>query len=220
MKNNPGKPAFEMIYIIAEDGKASEILHSAKRHGIKGGTVFLGQGTVDSPFLRLFSICSIRKEVILMGTDAETAGSALEALNKEFGFERSGKGIAFTIPVGSIWGARCYKCEGIGRSGGADQTMYQAITVIVDKGKAEQVIEAAEKAGSNGGLILNARGSGIHETSRIFAMDIEPEKEVVMLLSENEKAEAIVESIRKDLKLDEPGTGIIFTQNVNRMYGV
>ena len=97
---------------------------------------------------------------------------------------------------------------------------YQAITVIVDKGKAEEVVDAAAKAGSKGATIINARGSGIHETSRLFAMDIEPEKEIVLILSQNEKVEDIVESIRQEMQIDVPGNGIIYVQPVNRTYGL
>jgi nitrogen regulatory protein PII len=90
----------------------------------------------------------------------------------------------------------------------------------VDRGKAEDVIDAATKAGSKGGTIINARGSGIHETSKLFSMDIEPEKEIVIILSEVESTEKIVSSIRSHLKIDEPGNGIIFIQDVNKTYGI
>lgn len=98
--------------------------------------------------------------------------------------------------------------------------MYQAITVIVERGKAEDVIDAAVKAGSKGGTIIKARGSGIHETSKLFTMDIEPEKEIVLILSEADKTDAIVESIRKDMKIDEPGQGILYVQEVSKTYGL
>ncbi|GAE94435.1 nitrogen regulatory protein P-II [Gracilibacillus boraciitolerans JCM 21714] len=98
--------------------------------------------------------------------------------------------------------------------------MYQNIMAVVDKGKAEDVIESAQKAGSKGGTILNARGSGVHETSKLFSMDIEPEKEIVMILSDENYTEAIVTKIREDLKIDEPGNGIIFVQDVNQTYGI
>jgi nitrogen regulatory protein PII len=98
--------------------------------------------------------------------------------------------------------------------------MYHLITTIVDKGKAEDVINAATKAGSKGGTIINARGSGIHETSKLFSMDIEPEKEIVIILSEVDKTEEIVSSIRTNLKIDEPGNGIIYIQDVNKTYGI
>jgi len=91
---------------------------------------------------------------------------------------------------------------------------------VVDKGKAEDVIDAAVKAGSKGGTIINGRGSGIHETSRLFSMNIEPEKEFVIILSEAEATEAIISSIRTHLKIDDPGNGIIYVQKVNKTYGL
>lgn len=81
-------------------------------------------------------------------------------------------------------------------------------------------MEAATKAGSRGGTIINARGSGIHETHTLFAMAIEPEKEIVLILSENNTTEAIVAAIRQELRVDEPGNGIIFVLDVNETYGL
>lgn len=98
--------------------------------------------------------------------------------------------------------------------------MYHVINIIVDKGKAEEVVDAANLAGSTGGTIINARGSGTHETSKVFAMDIEPEKEIVMILSACERTNDIVASIREKLKMDAPGNGIMFIQDVNKTYGL
>lgn len=103
---------------------------------------------------------------------------------------------------------------------GVIQPMYHVINVIVDKGRAEKVIDAANQAGSTGGTIINARGSGTHETSKLFAMDVEPERELVMIISECEKTDHIVASIRDHLKLDEPGNGIMFIQDANKTYGL
>ena len=98
--------------------------------------------------------------------------------------------------------------------------MYEAIFVIVDRGNAETVVSAAEAAGAKGGTIMNARGSGIHEYSRLFAMDIEPEKEVVMLILETEKTETVVNAIQDATEMSKPGNGIIFTIGVNKTYGL
>ena len=92
--------------------------------------------------------------------------------------------------------------------------------MVVDKGKGESVIDEATKAGSTGGTIIKARGSGIHETSKVFNMDIEPEKEIVIIITEKEKTEDIVNSVRHGLKIDEPGKGIIFVQEVKKAFGL
>jgi len=94
------------------------------------------------------------------------------------------------------------------------------IISVVNRGKAEDVIEAAQATGSKGGTIINGRGSGIHETTKLFNMVIEPEKEVVMILSKEDVAENIIAAIREKLEIDKPGNGIIFVQDVNQVYGI
>ena len=92
--------------------------------------------------------------------------------------------------------------------------------VVVDRGKAEAVTEAAAKAGSRGGTIIHARGSSIHETSKVFSMDIEPEKEIVLIISDMNKTDEITASINEQLQINEPGNGIIFVQDINKAYGL
>ncbi|MGI5986064.1 MAG: P-II family nitrogen regulator [Clostridiales bacterium] len=210
----------ERTCIIVNFGLGSKLLHAAKSHGIPGGTILLGKGTVNNRILEFLGLSDIRKEIVFMVADRNTIYQALEKLNKEFKFEKPNHGIAFTTSIRSLIGTRIGRIDSLIEERGVDIPMYHAITVIVDKGKAEYVIEAATEAGSKGGTIINARGSGIHETSKLFSMEIEPEKEMVIILSEVENTDAIVSSIREHLKLDESGKGILFIQDVNKTYGL
>ncbi len=211
----------ELICIIVNLGQGSDVVHAAKRFGVTGGTVLLGNGTVNNRLLDFIGLSDIRKEIVLMVADKEVAVSALEKLNNQFAFEKSNHGVAFSTSVFATVGTKYLKCESPNsEERGVVRPMYHVINVIVDKGKAEDVIYAANKAGSKGGTIINARGSGTHETSKLFAMDIEPEREIVMILSEYEKTDDIVASIRDHLKMDDPGNGIIFIQDVNKTYGI
>lgn len=219
MENRVEAADIELITVIVNYGMGSKILKSAKNHGIHGGTITLAKGTASSHILEFLGLSDIRKEIVYMIADKETAYQALDALNHEFKFCKPNHGIAYTTSICSTVGTRfCKICNMDDERG--EKTMYQVITVIVDKGKAEDVIEAATKAGSKGGTIVNARGAGLHETSKLFSMDIEPEKEIVLILSEAETTEAILTSIRENLKIDEPGKGIAFVQNVNQTYGL
>jgi len=217
---NFDKSIFELIYIVVNYGKGSRVLHKAKEHGILSGTIFLGRGTVSNSILNFLSLYDESKEIVLLGTDNHTAGPALVELNKEFQFEKPNHGIVFTTSACEIVGSRCYKSEDNKEERGVNKPMYQNIITIVNRGKAEEVIEAAKAAGSKGGTIINARGSGVNETSKLFNMDIEPEKEIVMILSKEDISEAIVASIREKLEIDTPGNGIIFIQNINKAYGI
>lgn len=220
MTNCDSLPIFELIYVIVNYGMGSRVLHKAKEFGIHGGTVFFGRGTVNNSLLKFLSLYDERKEIVLLGTDKQTADYALVELNKDFQFEKPNHGVVFTTSTCEMVGSRYCICEENKEERGVNRSMYQIIITIVNRGKAEDVIEAAKDAGSKGGTIINARGSGVNETSKLFNMDIEPEKEMVIILSKEDITEAIVSSIRERLEIDKPGNGIIFIQNVNKTYGI
>ena len=211
--------AYELIYVIVNYGMGSKVLHKAKEAGIESGTVFLGKGTVKNAILNFFSLYDIRKEIVLLGSDHQTASYVLNELNKYFQFEKPNHGIAYSMGACEILGTSCKRENNLEERGGIN-AMYKRIIVIVNRGNAEDVIEAAEAAGSKGGTILNARGAGAHETSKLFNMEIEPEKEIVVILAKEDITQGIVNSIKEKIEIDTPGNGIMFVQDIHQVYGV
>jgi nitrogen regulatory protein PII len=218
--NNENLSPYKLVYVIVNFGKGSEVLRIARANGTNGGTILLGRGTVKSGLLNFFALYEIRKEIVLIVADNETAKSALEALNRDMMLDRPNHGIAFTVDIREVEGSKELGCNSLQEGRGEKEIMYHLITVIVDRGKAEEVIDAATEMGSKGGTVINARGSGVHERSTLFAMEIEPEKEIVMIVSEKELTQTIVNKIREKLRIDEPGKGILFIQNVADAYGL
>ncbi len=219
LPNTKGKP-FQLICFIVNFGMSSKVIHEAKKCNIQGSTIFLGKGTINNTLLEYLGLTDTRKEIIFMLADYETAEYALNTLNQHLKLEKPNHGIAFSIAISKVAGTSHINCCKNIEEEGRDKAMYHLLTSIVEKGKAEDVISAANEAGSTGGTIINGRGSGVHETTKLFMMDIEPEKEIVMILSEPEKSDAIIASIRSKLKMDEPGNGILFVQDVQNAYGI
>jgi len=211
---------FELIYVIVNYGMGSRVLQKAKKNGIPGGTIFLGRGTVDNSLLKFLSLSDQRKEIVLFAVSQQNTSRILEKLNQVFQFEKPNHGIIFTTSIGEIIGSRTSVKEESQNEREVRKSMYQLIVTIVNRGAAADVIDAAEAAGSKGGTVINARGSGIHETSRLFNMEIEPEKEMVLILSKEDVTDLIVSSIQENLEIDKPGKGIIFVQDVNQTYGI
>lgn len=206
------------IYIVnIHDGVRVSKL--AKKSGIKGTTAFLGHGTIKSDLLDFLGINDIRKELVLMVSNEETADAAMEAISKSLKLHRPGRGIAFALNVTRVIGIR--NCEDLThKKEEGKNPMHEAIFVIVDKGEGENIIDSAKKAGSHGATLINARGSGIHEQSKLFGMHIEPEKEIILILSTRENTENIIDMIRQENRIDEPGQGILFTVDVSRTLGL
>ena len=220
MLNSFEEKQYDLICVIINFGLGSKVLKYAKENGISGGTILLGKGTVKSPILELFELNEIRKEIVVMLAEQSTTNRFLEEFSTKFRLSKPNHGIAFSSSVIDILGTKSCKCSGKRKNGGAEETMYNAIYVIVDKGRADDVVKAAKRAGARGGTIINARGSGIHETSKLFSMEIEPEKEFVLILADIKLTDEITSVIRKDLNMDEPGNGIIYVQSVNKTFGI
>ncbi len=210
---------YEIIWIIVDFGKASKIVRYAMKQGINGATIFLGKGTINNYFLKLLDITDVRKEVIMMVAHKDVVDRTLPELDKKFQFEKPHHGIAITMSVNSVYGIRKdSSTEDVKEEGG--KSMHKAIFVVVDRGKAEYVLDSAIAAGAKGATIINARGSGIHEQKVLFSFPIEPEKEILLIIAENETAENIIDAILREHKIDEPGRGILFVLDVNKTFGL
>lgn len=97
---------------------------------------------------------------------------------------------------------------------------FDLIITIVDKGKAGDVVKVSKKAGALGGTILFGRGSGTREYGKIFGIPIEPEKEIVLTLIDQQKSAKVLEAIQVEMQLDEPGKGIAFVLDVKQIAGI
>lgn len=208
----------ELVCIIVNNGLGTKICHRAKELGVLGGTIAMGMGTSTGKFLDLLTLRDVRKEIVFMVANKDVAEKALDTIHKEHDFDKINHGIAFTTTVMGAVGSRWYKELKMDDEEG-DDIMHHVITVIVERGKGEDAVEAATKVGSNGGTIINARGAGVHETQRLFGMDVEPEKEIVLIISEKTKTDAIINAVRERLDMGKPARGIIYVQNVNKVYG-
>ncbi|MCL2099247.1 MAG: P-II family nitrogen regulator [Oscillospiraceae bacterium] len=217
---------YSLICCVVNMGDASKVINYAKKHGVQNAAVSIGQGTVNSRLLEFFAINEVRKEIVTMAAEYNLAAEIIKGVSEYMGFEKPNQGIAFSHSISEVISGNgisddsndTVKSPETGGRGG--KGMYKIIYVIVDKGNAECVIEAANKAGARGGTIINARGAGDHEIRRFFFMEIEPEKEEVFIITKKELKDSIVESIREHLKIDEPGNGLMFVMDLNEVYGI
>lgn len=214
------KKNYMLFSCILDFGKGSKALELSKNFGCYEGTIFLGKGTVSTDWLNVLGALDIRKEIFITIVDEEKEDAFYEAITKQFSLNKPGHGIAFSMPLKYCIKSNDLKYESNKELRGVNKMNYECIFTIVDKGLSEDVLEAAESAGSTGGTVIHGRGTGTQEKAVLFNIKIEPEKDIVMILSETEKTEFIVEAIDKRLNIGEPGRGIIFVMEVNKAIGL
>lgn len=94
---------------------------------------------------------------------------------------------------------------------------YKLIITIVNKGRAEKVVDLSHRAGAEGGTIFFGRGAAVR---LLLGISIEPEKEIVMTLIENDKAQSVFDTIVKEMSLNEPNKGIAFIISLDQVAGL
>lgn len=98
--------------------------------------------------------------------------------------------------------------------------LYDLIVTIVNKGNSDEVVEASRRAGAEGGTIISGRGTGIHEQAKLFGINIEPEKDIILTLIDRQKTDEVLKEIIHDAQLDKAGKGIAFVLEVERVAGI
>ena len=93
---------------------------------------------------------------------------------------------------------------------------FELIVCIVNAGFSQNVMAAARRAGARGGSILRGRGSADPEAEEFFNISIQPDKEIILILSSSDTKDAILKAIYQDSGLTTAANGIAFSLPVER----
>ena len=217
----------KLIVTVVKKGNAKIVINASKKAGAEGGTVLYGRGFGINEKDKFFGIIPLThaKEIVLTMVPTTDYMNVLKAIENDAELNIVGKGMGFAISLQSILGV-CHldEVEELKESKESGDSMnkqdYDLIITIVNKGDSENVVEASKRAGAEGGTILTGRGTGIHEQAKLFNIQIEPEKEIVLTLIKKEICKNVLQSISEEVKLNEPGRGIAFVLDVERVVGI
>lgn len=97
---------------------------------------------------------------------------------------------------------------------------YELIVTIIDRGNSQIVMDAARSAGATGGTIIHGKGTGNEKVEKFFGITIQPEKEIIFILSPIENKEKIMKAINEKTGLREKIQGICFSLPVEETIGL
>lgn len=98
-------PDYELVTVIANEGRADMVMDAARNAGARGGTVIHGKGTGDSGRDDFMNVSIAReKEVILIVAEKEKKTGIMQAIIKEAGTGTEANAIVFSMPVTEVAG--------------------------------------------------------------------------------------------------------------------
>ena len=99
---------------------------------------------------------------------------------------------------------------------------FKLIVTLIEDSKTNAVLEAARQAGATGSTVVNqARGEGLSKSKTFFGLNLEIQRDMILLLVEEHLSRQILETIAEVGEFDDkPGTGIAFQIDVEDAVGV
>ena len=181
---------------IVKKGEASKLMSAARAKGAPGGSVISARGTATNSILAALGLGDTSREVLLSVVEREKLDEILSAVKRV-----RASGIALVIDA--FRGAEEEEMEMDGQ--------YEMIQVICQDGYSEDIMAVARRAGAKGGTVVNARGTSTEQDVKFFGSPLVPEKEILMIVMEKSRAEAVRKAISQMEILNKKGMGIMFS---------
>ncbi len=202
---------FKLIITVVPHNKGDICTMAARNAGAGGGTVLMGRHLGSSNLKAVFGLGEASKDVILTIVDDSNINDVKSSLENTAAPYKKGWGTMFTVNLDSVFK------NGQVRNG--DKTMENTnsnslIAVILNKGYADDVMAKARSAGAGGGTVINARGTAREEDSTFFGVHIVPEKEMLLIIVDEQKKMAVLDAVKSLRCLNEKGSGIAFCTGV------
>lgn len=192
---------------------------------------FRAQGTAKTEILDICGLSGSTRVITAALVPKSKISEIFEMLEKTFEIRKKGKGIALTLPItgvqASMLNLLSAEQEKIAKAHierkvqqMINETSYAMITVAVREGFSDDVIDAATKAGANGGSVIRGRRRGNEAVVQFLGISMQEEQEFVMIIVPREKKSYIMNEISSACGSQTEAHGIIFSVPVDEVLGI
>lgn len=208
---------FNVMTLIISEHQANHFIDIIKEKSLYDGIVFLAKGTVKNSFLNLIGLKNQKMRLIDVLIESEKSKEIMDYTAEKLKLNEPNHGIAYLTSRRMV---KDEKGESNASNTIGEKTMFKKITVIVNRGMADDVMDIARESGARGGTILHGKGTGTKNAAKLFGMEVEPEKELVLIIVPTEIEEKIVKNLYDNLEMQNSGNGILFVEDITDVRGI
>ena len=161
---------YNLYLLVVNEEIGSRYCKALKEFGFPGGTIIHARRTSKSKVFKLLGLDTEKKEIIISVAAEDIGTNAITKIYENPKLAKRFKGFGAVIPVDDLFGVGQINSDSIEKE---NKIMSNKVVfIIVNRGLAEEVIDIANHAGSTGGTIINARGSGSRVVEKFFGIEI------------------------------------------------
>lgn len=215
-----------MNYLISvvNPGAMERVCEIAAALDLPQTVAMLGHGTAAKSMLDLLGIESTEKRIIMTVANSEKTQQFIKDMRQQLYIGIPGHGIVIAIPIKSVGGGKTLAYLNNGEQQPARYTpelngKYELIVIVANEGRTDQVMNAARAAGATGGTVLHGKGTGSQNPKKFYNVSIASEKEVILMVAQNDRKAAIMQSVLHHSGPDSEAGAILFSLPVSEVAG-
>ena len=226
MRMNEKTVPLRILAVITTPRLSKKALELFRRGNVPVQYEWHGLGTASSEMMDILGLGTPEKRVLLTVLPKPFADRMGRKLKEAAVIGTKNSGIAFTLPMSGANHLLLQMLEALqgeetnerGKSGMEDMK-YALIAAVVNQGYSENVMEAARCAGAGGGTVIPGRRTGSEEAIQFWGMSIQEEKEMILIITEQENKLKIMQAISAKCGLHSEADGLVLSLPIDTVIG-
>lgn len=217
----------KLLVTIVDRGRGRRAADLYRAENLHFDYICLGHGTANSEILDLLGLGETDKDVVIALAPHLTLPRLLRKARERLMLDVPGMGILFTVPLSGVSSqipqVLCkpeYMTKESDVNKMENSAPHDLIITILNRGYTDQVMDAAKEAGARGGTVLHARRVGYEDAENFLGFTLQPEKEIIAILTRRESKRAIMQAINTAAGLTTECAGVLFSLPVDDILGL
>lgn len=213
----------KVILSIVSRGHGQSMIERLQKKGIPLHYQFVGQGTAPTEMLDILGLGTSDKDILLSFAAQSAAENLLIQLHSAFPHMGRTHGLIMLLSPTAVSKLMAMVVQGEKKTlpGGLDmnyESHNSLICISVNLGYTDQVMHTARKAGATGGTVIKARLAGGEAVADKLGIEVQEEKELVLILSPNEQVQGIMNAVNSEFGLRSPAQAVLHCLPVDHAF--
>ena len=204
----------KVLCSIIQRGHGQHLIARLQKNGIPLHYQCVGHGTAPSEILDILGLGTSDKDIVISMASAGAIDKFLLQLQSAFPHIGRARGLIMLMSPVAVSRLLAVMVQGekIELPGGTEmkyEFKNSLICISVNLGYTDQVMNVARKAGATGGTVVKARLAGGENVQDKIGVDLQEEKEIIMILAPNEQVQGIMNAVNAEFGLRSPAQAVL-----------
>lgn len=203
------------LFLTAEFGLGERIQQIATWNKIETSDMIQGKSFVNKAKTRIRGTDNTKRDIVNVICTEKVANKILKDLHTEL-YEEDLETLRYFVTEINYFDNEEKELKEESKIMNND---IEALYIIVEKGYSEEVILLSDKVGARGATVIPAEGNKFASKHIAPGLDINPMKEIVLIITEESKSRKLMELLKEDKTITGIGKGIAYSIKVTDFSG-